>query len=107
MGEYTLAGLYSTRFPGDRAYYAYRSKLPLTEVIPEAHRVIRRRYGYAKRSAPAKPVIRVFKVGDRRLLVLRIGDRFVSSYTWETLTRKAAFGPWRRIDQVTLQKRWM
>ena len=45
-------------------------------------------------------------LSKRRLLVLRIGKWFVSSFTWETLTRKAAFGPWKQIDQVTLQQRW-
>ncbi len=102
----TLEGLFRTVHGSERAYYAYRSKLPISEVIPEAQRVIARRYRFAKITQPAKPVIRVFKVGTKRLLVLRIGERFVSAFTWEALTRKAAFGPWKKIAEVTLDKRW-
>ena len=106
MQEYTLHGLYGSPHLSGRAFFAYRSKLPTAEVIPEAQRGIARRYRFAKLAKPEKLTVRVFKVGERRLLVLRIGKWFVSSFTWETLTRKAAFGPWKRIDQVTLQKRW-
>ena len=107
MSRYTLQGLMRLRCPGDTYYWVYRSRLPISEVMPEAKRMYARKFKFSKATPPAKPVVRVFKVGSKRLLVLRIGNHFVSSYAWDTLIRKVAFGPWKILDQVTLRKRWV
>jgi hypothetical protein len=103
MAEYTMKGLEALRGAPAVVYYRYRDKLPLAEVIREAERRVR----WGSRLAGVDQVrVRVFKVGKKQLLVLRVGTRFVSAFTWDRLIRKAAFGPWQRITDVTLAKRW-
>lgn len=83
----------------------YRSPLPLGEVLVEACR----KYEYKTRSLgemPFKPTVRVFKAQGKSLLVLRVGDQFVSAFTWKRLIQKAAFGPWLQLDRTTLARRW-
>lgn len=53
-----------------------------------------------------RPIVRVFKAQGKPLLVLRVGPKFVSAFTWEMLIHKAAFGTWKNIDDTTLGKRW-
>jgi hypothetical protein len=64
-----------------------------------------------KRMAVAKqigrPHVRVFKTGRNQLFVLRVGDRYVSAYSWDKLIRKAAWDTWKFIDRsVSVKKRW-
>lgn len=86
-------------------YFAIRDSIPIEEVLQEAYR----RYEQLCRKhgrAPLKPVIRVFKAQGKPLLVLRVGPKFVSAFTWRRLIHKAAFGPWKIVEDTTLGKRW-
>lgn len=87
-------------------YFAIRNKLPMGEVLQEACRRYERSHKYRRLEPPAKPVIRVFKAQGKPLLVLRVGPKFVSAFTWKRLIHKAAFGPWKVVADTTLGKRW-
>lgn len=92
---------------GDRKrHFAIRDRLPMDYVLSEAMRRYQRSHKYRRLEAPAKPIIRVFKAQGKPLLVLRVGPKFVSAFTWKRLIHKAAFGPWKVIDETTLGKRW-
>ena len=97
---------YSPYFRG-REFYARRAATTTPEQLrAQAGVEIYRRLSYAKLNTRCPLRIRVFKAQGKRLLVLRIGEKFVSAFTWEALTRKAAWGPWKDIRSVTLFERW-
>lgn len=52
-----------------------------------------------------RPVVQVIRAQGKPLLVLRVGDRFVSSFTWDRLMFKAAYGHWKNIHDTTLADR--
>lgn len=53
------------------------------------------------------PRVRVFKTGRNWLFVLRVGDRYVSAYSWDRLIRKAAWDTWKWVSRsVSVKKRW-
>lgn len=55
-----------------------------------------------------KQVVRLMRFGYRHLIVLRAGNRYVASYTWEGLIRKAAnpYG-WKSFDRTSvIKRRW-
>lgn len=82
-------------------------RLSTEECILEAGSEARRRARMSHVALPIKPVIRVFKAQGKPLLVLRVGRYFISSFTWDTLIRKAADQyKWKRIANTTLAKRW-
>ena len=90
-----------------REFYAHRAATTTAEqLLRQAREEIYRRLAYAKLNVHGPLRIRVFKAQGKRLLVLRIGEKFVSAFTWEALTRKAAWGPWKDIRSVTLFERW-
>jgi hypothetical protein len=97
---------HSPHFKGP-AFYARRAATTTPEQLQALARwEIHRRLAYAKLNWQGPLRIRVFKAQGKRLLVLRIGAKFVSAFTWEALTRKAAWGPWKDIRSVTLFERW-
>lgn len=105
MAVYPERYLFSS--DGDRKrHFAIRDRLPMNEVLAEACLRYQRSHKYRRLDAPAKPVIRVFKAQGKPLLVLRVGPKFVSAFTWKRLIHKAAFGPWKIIADTTLGKRW-
>lgn len=89
-----------------KQYFAIRDNLPVEQVREEAYRRYRVMHLYMRQAQPEKPIIRVFKAQGKPLLVLRVGPKFVSAFTWERLIHKAAFGPWKIVDDTTLGKRW-
>lgn len=98
---------YSFSSHGDRKqHFAIRDKLPMEVVMEEACRRYQRSHKYRRLDMPAKPIIRVFKAQGKPLLVLRVGPKFVSAFTWKRLIHKAAFGPWKVLADTTLGKRW-
>lgn len=89
-----------------KRHFAIRDNLPFDQVLTMAERkyqIICNQHG---RSSYHKPIIRVFKAQGKPLLVLRVGPKFVSAFTWKRLIHKAAFGPWKIVDDTTLGKRW-
>ncbi len=52
-----------------------------------------------------KPIVIVIKAQGKPLLVLRCGDKFVASFTWDRLQYKVVYGPWTSISKTTLAKR--
>lgn len=97
---------YSFETERDRKqYFAMRDKRPMDEVLRLAERKFNIQCSLSGRT-PLKPIIRVFKAQGKPLLVLRVGPKFVSAFTWKRLIHKAAFGPWKVIDETTLGKRW-
>lgn len=89
-----------------KRYFAIRGNLPMEEVLQEARRRVDRMCQCMRQPKPEKPIIRVFKAQGKPLLVLRVGPKFVSAFTWKRLIHKAAFGPWKVVDDTTLGKRW-
>lgn len=99
-------GAYYPNFRGP-AFYAKRASTTTPEQLQTlAWEEIRRRRAYAKLSLHAPVRIRVIRAQGKPLLVLRIGAKFVSAFTWPNLIKKAAWGPWKDIRSVTLAKRW-
>lgn len=49
--------------------------------------------------------VTVIKAQGKQLLVLRAGNKFVSSFTWDTLLMKACLQGWKRLNS-TLEKRF-
>lgn len=56
-------------------------------------------------AAPEKPRIVVLRAQGRPLMVSRIGERFISSFTWDLLMYKAVHGFWQPIAPTTLADR--
>lgn len=89
------------------------ARLPLSLAYFEATEQVRIAESRAKVKGRwrknGKLTVRMMKSGEyRHLIVLRSGNYYVSSYTWEGLIRKAA-NPytWKRFDRtVVLKKRW-
>ncbi len=95
-----------------RRQYAERDsqwkRLTLEAKILVALEGYRRRCNYRANSKliwPWKPYVRVFRVSTRKLLVIRVANHFVSSYTWDRLMYKLALNQWQKLNQ-TLLKRW-
>ena len=89
-----------------RRYFAIRDNLPMDEVLWEAERKYRMIALHHGKCIHQRPIIRVFKAQGKPLLVLRVGPKFVSAFTWKRLIHKAAFGPWKLVADTTLGKRW-
>jgi hypothetical protein len=97
-------------FPPGKAFYAQlgqvRAKVDHDVLLQVAERNVRRRLERSKKTA--WPKVRVFRAKTgRQSYVLRVGDRYVRSWTWDGLVKKAAWGPWLRFMTSDLKKRWL
>lgn len=80
--------------------------LPLDRKLSDAWRGWTQRLRWSKATDfPKKPRVVVLKAQGRRLIVLRGGRWFVAGFTWEAVIRKAAIGPWKKLEGTTLEKR--
>lgn len=81
------------------------AKAPDYEKARLALRGWKRRTKRHQQNVPEKPSVVVLRAQGKRLMVLRVGPDFVSSFTWDTLMFKAAHGHWKKIADTTLAGR--
>lgn len=97
-------------FPGNskRGWWTInqaRQAVDTRVVLKLALQKVQKRMTIAKESG--RPRVRVFKTGRNWLFVLRVGDRYVSAYSWDRLIRKAAWDTWKWVSRsVSVKKRW-
>lgn len=84
-----------------------RSRMPVEQVLAVAKQKMAYIAYRQKVTLPDKPRVRVFQHKSGKVtLVLRLGGKIATAGRWDTLLKKAAWGPWSNFSARQIRARW-